>query len=1516
MKNAEAHLSGTGDWLLKNKKYCTWKSGEGSNLLWIRSKPGCGKSVLAARLIQDISLTMDTTPAYIFCRRADQSEQSRESILGSLARQIIEQQNLTALLSEIQPDMYNEMRAPPQTLLTELLEKALRRSVRTFVVVDGLDECKEQEDLVQDLVKMAKDSATVVVLSQDNAIFERSFLGYNSNYLEIRPDHGENQEDLRVYVNDVFNNKDFENGVSDEYRNQVVSKAGAMFLWVQLFSRSLRNPAYRICRMKDIDGVPEGLPARYDDMLNGIPPDKAARTLVWLALLWILYAKRPMTEPELLHAISNYTDAEELKDLDHKDGNGIIVTICQNFVSIDSDGLVRLIHESVRTHLEGGKPGQPWYADYQEAVRVAHSKICQISLQYLLLKDFDSQANNSRKELKNLCKRYPLLDYAAKTWGWHAAKIDDQSPLKAFVRRLISSVPRLQLCIQIVNGAIRPAPSGTNALHLLAFFGLQPLAQDLLNNIPHLSLQENSYLKTPAMYSNSENHVAMTLWILDQTTVDGEQKLEERQRFRLCRRAIIQNSLTVLQRVLIYGHDPIVKLTSGLTKDTLLVIAVRSNHAAMVSKLLQLNADPNQHNKDHFTALHYAARKGNVSNVNSLLSAGACITVRALISPQTPLHAAAAVNAVEVIQALYKHSNNIDLDVTDDDGRTPLHWAASHNHLEAINALVTLGCTVDKVRRDGNTALSLAAKAGAMDTVKTLIQLKSDASISDLRGRTAYHQAAFSGRKGLLLYMLDQQPISSRTLILDSKSTDSNTVIHYITMKGDEEALEAALAAGGDGGAKNLQNMTPLHIAAQEGHTSLIRLLLKATRDPCPRDVDDETPLHLACLKGRIGCMKEMVRICCEEALILDINAANKLSRTPLHLALYGEFSSMAEHLITQGATSMPDSVGNYPIHIAARGGLETIVKHLTDGNHAGLTVKGHLGRLPIHCAAPAGKVEILKLLLDQHPNSADEQDKGGNTPAMLSITSGKREAIDFWLDRGVNTENLNNDGRSLLHLAASNGDIELVQRLAEVGCCNVNPDMLGKTPLLIAAEANQLDVWFELFKQNPEACKASTDAGITCLHFAAQNNNLELIRKSLAAGINCDVRDLGGRTPFHSAAGRGRLGALKLLENEGCDIHTSDWRGFTPLLHAINNGHYHVAKYLIAKYDKNSIDHPSAWLHDTALMIATAKGHTLLVKKLLQAGSDPSMTNSSGANVFDYSTAHPTCLAVLNKLGLQSVFTSETSRQVRARVSVRTYCYNLRQMNDFSVSGTQSRLSQIDGLLQSLLMLRDFESVTSVMLERCWGGPITNALGLALRCAYCGANFGHRDIHVCKDCRPMQILCKNCHERYKKGKNSKQNRLPNRPDLSKSGEAFIRGFDVLPTPAKYGCRDHEYFMISSENRVMLRREGTILDTTSGRLTTHFLQQLQSKYEEQPRLEPFSISDDSNLQVSRFFELPRLGIVRTAEPAPSPRRMSLTSNRISEEMVFGDHDIFSGNAKTMPRSSSMLNLRAASRLSS
>ncbi len=113
--------------------------------------------------------------------------------------------------------------------------------------------------------------------------------------------------------------------------------------------------------------------------------------------------------------------------------------------------------------------------------------------------------------------------------------------------------------------------------------------------------------------------------------------------------------------------------------------------ADLIAPLIAAGADIDAVTPSGCTALHYAARNGDVRTVGLLLAYGANANARTT-SGQTPLHFAAGRGVAEVVRLLLQRG--ADGSLKDRDGKAPLDYARRGNW-EMVVALLTGGATME-----------------------------------------------------------------------------------------------------------------------------------------------------------------------------------------------------------------------------------------------------------------------------------------------------------------------------------------------------------------------------------------------------------------------------------------------------------------------------------------------------------------------------------------------------------------------------------------------------------------------------------------------------------------------------------------------------------------------------------------------------------------------------------------------------------------------------------------------------
>jgi Domain of unknown function (DUF4274)/Ankyrin repeats (3 copies) len=177
-----------------------------------------------------------------------------------------------------------------------------------------------------------------------------------------------------------------------------------------------------------------------------------------------------------------------------------------------------------------------------------------------------------------------------------------------------------------------------------------------------------------------------------------------------------------------------------------LLNAAQRGEVERVRGLLARGASPSAKDREAGSALHIAARVGNVEIVEALIAAGAKVENRS--RAQTPLDCAASCGHVAVAEALMKAGarpakamlqwavfggpamirllveRGAALNGLDADGESPLYWAATRARLDSVEELLRLGADRSLRRRKDN--------ATAAEKVRKLIERAR--YVSPLRG--------------------------------------------------------------------------------------------------------------------------------------------------------------------------------------------------------------------------------------------------------------------------------------------------------------------------------------------------------------------------------------------------------------------------------------------------------------------------------------------------------------------------------------------------------------------------------------------------------------------------------------------------------------------------------------------------------------------------------------------------------------------------------------------------------------
>ncbi len=205
--------------------------------------------------------------------------------------------------------------------------------------------------------------------------------------------------------------------------------------------------------------------------------------------------------------------------------------------------------------------------------------------------------------------------------------------------------------------------------------------------------------------------------------------------------------------------------------------------------------------------------------------------------------------------------------------------------------------------------------------------------------------------------------------------------------------------------------------------------------------------------------------------------------------------------------------------------------------------------------------------------------------------------------------------GRTPLLLAAEAGQVDAVSVLLGHGASPGHADRNGDTALLLATRAGNAEIARLLLAAGAPVNASNTD-GVTPLMIAARAGDTAMAARLLKAGANPRLRDAVGVRAGDYAARAGhtalaaRLGATPIRAPQVGTPAGTLYAGRTPLMIAAERGDLETLSTLITAGDALDAEDGQGM---TALAAAAAAGKTQAVETLLAAGAAPDALDHEG---------------------------------------------------------------------------------------------------------------------------------------------------------------------------------------------------------------------------------------------------------------------------------------------------------------
>ncbi|KAI0137495.1 hypothetical protein BJ170DRAFT_648495, partial [Xylariales sp. AK1849] len=484
-------VDGTCGWFTDHPLFRTWQDSTISSLLWVSADPGCGKSVLAKHLVDNVLPTTSTrTTCYFFFKDDFEDQRNVEGALRCILHQLFKQRD--TLLSDKVLKMFEEdgQLLTSFTGLWDILTSiaSSQDSGEIICILDALDECQEsgRSRLAKALNKFyeneqSKSTLKFLLTSRPYSYIQRDFQVLKDrrptihlsgeNPAEVKKISREIDVFIRAKVKEVGIVLQLQDEEEHVLRDELTCIPNRTYLWVYLIFDAIRNTidTSKAGLLASIHELPRTVEAAYEKILGKSHDSNNAKRLLHI----VVAAERPLSLQEMATALAMREDYRSYDQLEREPEDRFRKTIrelCGLFVTI-VDSRLYLLHQTAREFLiyktssdppslsGRGSPSRQW----QNSLRPMESNrvLADICIWCLSLE------NNG-----------PIfLDYAAENWAVHfrMAQSMNTETMILGARRLCDTTS--QRCMEWFriywNTTGLDFPEGITPLIIASYFGLE-----------------------------------------------------------------------------------------------------------------------------------------------------------------------------------------------------------------------------------------------------------------------------------------------------------------------------------------------------------------------------------------------------------------------------------------------------------------------------------------------------------------------------------------------------------------------------------------------------------------------------------------------------------------------------------------------------------------------------------------------------------------------------------------------------------------------------------------------------------------------------------------------------------------------------------------------------------------------------------------------------------------------------------------------------------------------------------
>ena len=698
--------------------------------------------------------------------------------------------------------------------------------------------------------------------------------------------------------------------------------ANDKFLLAKLYVESLKTIKTRAGIERALNHLPEGYADTYEQTMIRIQQRRGGDFELTVAIIsWVVWALRPLTVDELLHALAtNVSSGFDPEELSYED---LILEATSGLVRV-SDNTVYLAHYTAYEYFmaEGGK----WFGFH------VPSNLALICLSYMATEDLRQPLDirSPQDDYDARIKQYPFASYAYEYWGNHAREAIQMKPVFTRILDFLNDEQDVAAFVQAFWYLQSAAATrweirkGASALHIAAWFGLTDVIPDLIQKGLDVNYKDPASKQTPLMIATRQGHVETLEFLLEhralinEVSTDGmtamleaftgkhldaveallkRKELDINYHFIWRRRRTILMGAAAIKDVqytdVILLHKSLEVEINAMDEDgvSALGLACASGQKQVVYSLLKHPLiDVNIRDRLGRTPLSLTAISLKPTEspeiAELLLGNGADAEARDYEGGLTAIIRAAEEGNFELIEALYSHDNQL-LKQTDDDGRSLLHAAANTDRVAIVRFVISNGVDVNIRDSQGRTPLHAAARSGCRETIELLLELGA-VSQNDVSGRKPWLVAWQNGHLAAAHLLNIEIAATEGPENPNSPHLDLSDLPLWSLVMHDCEDLITKLAHDSPSSFQTAAadpdtGDTALHLAMEDKHSHILPLLLRTSISLTQPNLIGRTPLHAAARAINKDLITSLLAYLPHDST--HLNPRDRNQQTPLDLA-------------------------------------------------------------------------------------------------------------------------------------------------------------------------------------------------------------------------------------------------------------------------------------------------------------------------------------------------------------------------------------------------------------------------------------------------------------------------------------------------------------------------------------------------------------------------------------------------------------------------------------------------------